>query len=67
MSGKSTYLTRDELVTEWQHTWNRHYGHVTLAAPIFGTTPTALSRRLYRMRSAGYQIRFLDDTQRMSA
>lgn len=63
----STYLTREELVLEWRHTWPRHKGCVSLAAPILGTTAAALSRRLYRMRADGYTLNFHDDTQRVSA
>ena len=61
--GRRTYLTRSELVEEWQHTYDRHGGRVSQAATLFGTTPQALTRRLYRMKAAGYQLRFIDDTK----
>ena len=61
--GRRTYMTRSELVEEWQHTYDRHGGRVSQAASLFGTTPGALMRRLYRMKAAGYPLRFTDDTK----
>lgn len=61
--GRRTYMTRSELVEEWHHTYDRHGGRVSQAAPMFGTTPNALTRRLYRMKAAGYEVRFIDDSK----
>ena len=61
--GRRTYMTRSELVEEWQHTFDRHGGRVSQAATLLGTTPIALTRRLYRMKTAGYELRFIDDSK----
>lgn len=62
--GRRTYMTRSELVQEWQFTYDRHGGRVSRAAPLFGTTSSALVRRLYRMKAAGFQVRFIDDSDK---
>ena len=54
---------RLEFLAEWEHTWVRHNGYVTLAAPIFETSPLALARRLYRAKQDNYPVRFIDDTK----
>jgi hypothetical protein len=52
-----------ELLTEFQWTWPRHQGRVSVAAPILGMTPEALSRALYRLKNKGYDIRMINDTK----
>jgi len=54
---------RLDFLTEWKHTWVRHHGYVTLAAPIFDSSPFALVRRLYRLRDDGFDVQFTDDTK----
>ena len=61
--GRKTYMTRSELAEEWQFTHPRHGGRISVAAPLFGTSPSALMRRLYRMKAAGYDLRFIDDSK----
>jgi hypothetical protein len=58
---------RQEFLAEWEHTWVRHHGYVTAAAPIFDTTPQALARRLYRAKRDNYPVRFVDDTKALRA
>lgn len=64
MSGR---LSAEELVEEFRWTWIRHEGDVCLAAPIFGTTPGALARRLSRARRAGLPVEFRDSAPHRGA
>jgi len=57
-------LNRQELIEEFEHTWDRHHGSITIAARILNMTPDALSRRLYRYKADGWQGQFRDDTKR---
>lgn len=62
---KRTYLRLDEVVAEFEHTRPRHSGSVMLAAPILGyRNPKSLSKALYRARSKGIDVKFIDDHER---
>lgn len=50
-----------ELLTEFEWTWPRHQGRVSVAAPILGMTPEALSRALYRLKKKGHDIAMIND------
>jgi muramoyltetrapeptide carboxypeptidase LdcA involved in peptidoglycan recycling len=50
-----------EVLTEYEWTWARHQGRISIAAPILGMTPEALSRALYRLKNKGYEIRMTND------
>ena len=56
-------LPRDLVVSEFMHTYGRHGGRITVAAPILGMTPHALHRALYRARNAGVRVSFVDDVK----
>jgi ABC-type molybdate transport system permease subunit len=56
-------LPRALVVSEFRHTYGRHGGRITVAAPILGMTPTALSRALYRARKDGERVEFFDDVK----
>lgn len=56
-------LPRDLVISEFKHTWSRHGGRISIAAPILGMTPHALQRALYRARKDGVDVRFFDDVK----
>lgn len=56
-------LPRDLVLSEFMHTWGRHGGRITIAAPILGMTPIALQRALYRARHDGQGVPFSDDVK----
>ena len=56
-------LPRDVVVSEFLHTFDRHRGRITVAAPILGMTPHALQRALYRARKDGQSLTFYDDVK----
>ena len=55
-------LPRHLVVSEFQHTYTRHGGRVSIAAPILGMRNEALARALFRARKNGYDVRFIDDS-----
>lgn len=57
-------LTGEELVIEFNHTRSRHQGLISLAAPVLAISEMGLVQRLYRLRKAGWDIDFVDDTRR---
>jgi len=57
-------LTGEELVIEFNHTRSRHHGLISLAAPVLAISELGLVQRLYRLRKAGCDIEFVDDTRR---
>lgn len=56
-------LPRALVVSEFVHTYARHGGRVTVAAPILDMTPVALQRALYRARNDGARVVFVDDVK----
>jgi hypothetical protein len=58
-------MPREIVLSEFEHTWGRHSGQITVAAPILGMSPQALSRALYRAKSDGEQVRFVDDLRKV--
>ena len=56
--------TREELITEYQWTWPRHHGVISVAAEILGMTPSALARALSRAKRDGALVEFVDDHNR---
>lgn len=55
---KVTYA-RAELLSEWEHIWDRHRGDMEIAAAILGISYAALSRALYRARADGCYVKGL--------
>lgn len=62
MARTSKAVDRETFIAEFNHTRSRHDGSVTFSAPLFGVTPKAMARRLYRARAAGFPVLFHDDT-----
>jgi hypothetical protein len=52
---------RTEIADEFMHTWDRHGGRVSVAAPILGLRPDNLARALYRARQDGMEVKMIDD------
>jgi uncharacterized damage-inducible protein DinB len=59
-------MTSDDLLAEYEHTWDRHRGQVSVAAAILGMKPASLSRALYRARKRGIEVRMCDDRKAAS-
>ena len=52
-----------DILAEFDWTRPRHGGRATLAAPILGTTPAALTKLFQRARAEGFEVEFIDDTK----
>jgi hypothetical protein len=59
-------MKSDELIAEYEHTWDRHRGRISVAAEILGMTPNSLSRAIYRARQRGIDVRMRDDSKAAS-
>ena len=58
------HMSTAEFIEEFQWTWIRHGGRVSLAAEVFQARPEAIARRLARAKAKGIEVTFIDDKNR---
>ena len=55
-------LSIEELAQEFMHTYPRHGGRISVAAPIFDRQPNSLAKALNRAKQRGLDAKFIDDS-----
>ena len=58
------HMSTAEFIAEFEWTWIRHGGRVSLAAEVFQARPEAIARRLARAKAKGIEVTFIDDKKR---
>lgn len=58
------HMSTAEFIAEFQWTWVRHGGRVSLAAEVFQARPDAIARRLARAKAKGIDVNFIDDKKK---
>lgn len=58
------HMSTAEFIAEFQWTWVRHGGRVSLAAEVFQARPDAIVRRLARAKAKGIDVNFIDDKKK---